>query len=160
MLGFPLLSVLTSSSPQGQQPGVGGDGNQDTPDEDKGNNEREHIGKSSQDNKGKASQASATSWLAIGLGVAGAVVCLGVGLGVAHHWRKKRSGQQSMTPAATPSLPPPPADGNTETAMNTGDTANVGQSGQDPHIDVDDAGSQASADSDADTASDASSDAD
>ncbi|XP_070202932.1 uncharacterized protein [Littorina saxatilis] len=66
------------------------------------------------DNKENASQASATNWLAIGLGVAGAVACLGVGLGVALHCRRKASGQQSSP----------------ETAMNTGDTALVGQSGK------------------------------
>ncbi|KAK7106625.1 uncharacterized protein [Littorina saxatilis] len=79
----------------------------------------------------KSSQASATNWLAVGLGVAGAVACLGVGLGVALHSKRKRSGQQpSMTPAATLAPPPSLAGGNTETAMNTGDPAHVGQSGQ------------------------------
>ncbi|KAK7106630.1 uncharacterized protein [Littorina saxatilis] len=95
-------------------------------------------------NKENASQASATNWLAIGLGVAGAVACLGVGLGVALHCRRKASGQQSSP----------------GTAMNTGDTALVGQSGQEPYDAIDDNVSEASTASDADTASDASSDVD
>ncbi|XP_070201191.1 uncharacterized protein [Littorina saxatilis] len=93
-------------------------------------------------NKENASQTSATNWLAIGLGVAGAVACLGVGLGVALHCKRKASGQQSSP----------------ETAMNTGDTALVGQSGQDPYDAIDDNASEASAASDANTASVASSD--
>ncbi|XP_070202929.1 uncharacterized protein [Littorina saxatilis] len=94
------------------------------------------------DSKENASQASATNWLAISLGVAGAVACLGVGLGVALHCKRKASGQQSSP----------------ETAMNTGDTALVGQSGQDPYDAIDDNASEASAASDANTASVASSD--
>ncbi|XP_070203635.1 uncharacterized protein [Littorina saxatilis] len=95
-------------------------------------------------NKENASQTSATNWLSIGLGVAGAVACLGVGLGVALHCRRKASGQQSSP----------------GTAINTGDTAFVGQSGQDPYDAIDDNASEASAASDADTTSVASSDVD
>ncbi|KAK7106632.1 hypothetical protein V1264_017863 [Littorina saxatilis] len=100
-------------------------------------------------NTGKAtdSQVSATNWLAVGLGVAGAVACLGVGLGVALHSKRKESGQQSMTPASSSAPPPPPpAGGNMKTAMNTGDTAHVGQSGQDPNDDIYDDASEATSD--------------